>query len=167
VPILTVLEVRAEVSTTASDAVVQRWIDAVTDLVEGYVGPVVPRTVTQTVTGYGTVLLEGRVVSVTSVLLNGTAVTDYTLNARAGLLYPAFGSLHGAVVTYTVGFDPIPAAIKQAAMYAVQHAAESVAGAVPMSGQFGGDEVFTLSRGFFLPNRAKELLERYRTPAIA
>lgn len=148
------------------DAALQVYIDAATELIESMVGPVVPRTVVQTITSNGTVLLEGRVLSVQSVVRYGVTLpaADYTLNASAGLLT---GHLAGAVVTYTVGFDPIPAAIRTAAIYMAQHAAESDAGAV-VNGQGGGDEVFTLSRGFFVPNRAKELLAPYlHAPVLA
>lgn len=163
-PILTLLEVKAFPGITGTDAHLQLYIDAVEPVIEEQVGPVVPRVITLTVTSRRTLILAGRVVTL-SVARNGTVVTDYTLNAAAGLLS---GVWPGDVVTYTVGFDPIPAAIRLAALYAVQHAAESASGSVPQSGQFGGDEVFTTSRGFFLPNRSKELLEPYRQgPVIA
>lgn len=162
--ILTLAEVRAETNNAGTDTQVQRYIDAATALVEDYCGPVVPRTVTQTVTGHGVTILEGRVVSVDSVLLDGVAVTGYTVNLPAGLLYDA---PRGAVVTYTVGFDVIPDAIKQAALLTVQHAIESQAGAVPTT--YGAtDETFVIARGFALPNAAKEYLAPYRRgPAIA
>jgi hypothetical protein len=166
-PIVTLAEAKAEVGETGAgrDVKIQRWIDAATDQVEGIVGPVVPRVVTQTVISRGTTLLEGRVVSVTSVLLNGSPVTGYAVNAAAGLLT---GAPIGSVITYTVGFDPIPAAIRQAVLYAVQHAYESDRGAVPVPYGAGTDETFTVSRGFFLPNRSRELLDRYRlAPAVA
>lgn len=162
--IITVTEAQAHPGITGSIASLQLYIDAVTELIEDYCGPVVPRTVIQHVTSNGVVILEGRVLSLASVQRGTMAVTGYTLNAGAGLLT---GYLAGTVVTYVVGFNPIPKAIRLAALYAVQHASESASGAVPVSGQSGGDEVFTLSRGFFLPNRAKELLERYRTGAVA
>jgi hypothetical protein len=165
--IITLLEARSELGeSTATEAQVQRWIDAATDLIEDHAGPFVAREVTQTVRTSGTVLLEGRVLAVTSVLLNGQPVTDYTLNAAAGLLYPS-GSLYGATVTYTVGLDPIPEAVREAAFLTVQHAADTQAGAVPVP--YGGtDQTFVLGSGFFLPNRAKELLAPWaRGPMVA
>jgi hypothetical protein len=159
--IVTLAEAKAEIGEngTARDTKIQRWIDSATPLVESIVGPVVPRAVTQAVTHRGTVLLEGRVVSVTSVTLDGAPVTGYTLNAAAGLMT---GAPVGSVILYTVGFSPIPEAIRQAVMYAVQHTYESDRGAVPVPYAAGTDETFTVSRGFFLPNRARELLEPYR-----
>ncbi len=162
-PIITLAEAKAEVGEngTARDAKIQRCIASATPLVEEHVGPVEPRAVTQTVTSPGTTILEGRVVSVTSVLLGGLPVTGFTVNTRAGLLT---GAPIGSVITYTVGFSPIPDAIRQAVFYAVQHAYESEQGAVPVT--YGAtDETFTISRGFFLPNRAKELLEPFRQGA--
>lgn len=167
--ILTLSEAKAHVGETGTsrDAEIQRYVDAATELIEDYVGPVRQRQVTQTVTGYGTVLLKGRVVSLDSVTLNGTAVTGYTVNLAAGLLHPSpsYAGLYGAVVTYTVGFAVIPESIRLAAFYTVRHAYESADGAV-VNG--GGDEVFTIGRGFALPNRAKEYLAPFRRgPAIA
>jgi hypothetical protein len=168
--LVTLPEARAELGeSTATDVQVQRWIDAATDLIEDHAGPFIARTVTQTVANYGTVLLEGRVLSVTSVLLNGLPITDYTLNTRAGLLLPTWpSSLYGAVVTYTVGLDPIPAAVREAAFLTVKHSAETEAGAIPVPYGGGTDQTFVLGSGFFLPNRAKELLAPWaRGPRIA
>jgi hypothetical protein len=106
----TYLGIRAE--DTTADADITRLIEAVTPVIEAYVGPVLPRQVS-TEGKNGTTILEGRVLNIISVDRGGTLLTDYRLNAEAGLLY---GSLHGAVVTYRVGMEPIPAAVQQAAL---------------------------------------------------
>lgn len=101
----------------------------------------------------GTVVLPHSHVDAVSVTRHGEPV-PVTVNRAAGLVY---GVGYGPVtITYSVevGED-----VKRAVLYAVQHAYESQQGAVPVPFNSGGDETFTTSRGFFLPNRSKELLE--------
>lgn len=152
----TLVEVRGFVplAVSISDPHLQLLIDSATPPIEHHVGPVESRAVTRTVTKSGKVILDGRVISA-SVTRNGVAFNGFTLNAAAGLID---GLAAGDVVTYTVGFAVIPPAIRLAALYIVQHAVESMAGSTPTPYGGGADESFVTSRGFFIPNRAKELL---------
>lgn len=158
----------AQSFTGSTDSLLQMFLDAAEDLVTDYVGsPLAPTSVTERADGRGTTVLRFTRVSGAATVTDdaGTVLTGYEVT-ESGLLT---GYGYGRVtVTYTAGFAALPAAVRLAVLYAVQHAVESQRGAVPVSFQAGADESFVTSRGFFLPNRSKELLEPYRSaPGVA
>jgi hypothetical protein len=151
------------------DALLTRLQSAAVDVIEEWIGGrVMPVTVTEQHDRRGTLILHNaHVASLTSVTdAAGTLLSGYTLDGS--LLRSDYGYSGPVIVTYVAGFDPVPAAIELAILYTVQHAWESQRGSIPVPFQSGADETFTMSRGFFMPNRAKELLAPYRAgPAIA
>ncbi len=165
VAVLPVADVRAFVGASVSDdALLGRLQNAAVDVMQEWIGGlIVPATVTEkhTLSAGPIILRNAHVVSLTSVTnADGTALTGYEL--IGSLLRSAFIYSGTVTVTYVAGFNPMPAAIELAMLYTVQHAYESQRGAVPVPFQSGADETFTVSRGFYMPNRAKELLAPYR-----
>lgn len=153
----------AQAFTGSTEPLLQMFLDAAEDLVVDYVGsPLAPTAVTERHAVRGTAILRFSRASGAATVKDdsGATLTGFSLTA-AGLLT---GFSSGPVnVTYTAGFNPMPAAVRLAVLYATQHAVESHRGAVPVAFQSGADETFVTSRGFFLPNRSKELLEPYRS----
>jgi hypothetical protein len=141
-----------------------------TEKIEYHIGPVLPRpAVTERVhdpARRGQVVLgEAPVIEVTSCLHGDVAVTGWELDQEAGTL--SGRGLHGAAVTYVPGRDEVPAAVQQAVLYVLQQVADSdQQGARPegYNGPSYGPDTnafFSTSRGFYLPNRARELLQPY------
>lgn len=168
---LTVAEVQEHLEDEADPDLLDRLLRAAEGLVAEYVGsPLQPTEVVEAHTlGTPIVLAQSRVLGPVEVLdADSQLVTGYEVNP-AGILTRPFGYLStGARVTvrYTAGFDPLPDPVRLAVLYTVQHAYEAQRGAVV--GDAGADESFVVSRGFALPNRAKEYLAPYaRGPVVA
>lgn len=134
-------------------------VSAVTEHLRRQYGAPLPGTRTMTVRTTGAVILPlgATVVSVN----NGTTpLTAWDYDADAGLLYGLGWGYGTTTVTYTM---PVLPDVREAVLLTVQHAWESRWGANPVPFQSGIDESYTASRGFFVPNRAKELLKPYGT----
>jgi hypothetical protein len=106
------------------------YIAAATPVIEDIVGVVVPRTVVQKSDGgMSSVILWETPVSVQSVTENGSAITDYWLDTQAGIIYGGTATSGrkfatgrgGVVVTYTAGYQVIPANIRLATRELVRH----------------------------------------------
>ena len=161
-------------------------LDAAIGIVENIVGPLQVATVTEThrrICSDVLILRQMPVVALSSISsrygATRTALTlgDYELDAETGMVRIGSG-LHfygDFEVTYSVGRDEIPVAIREAILIVAQHLYQTqrVPGAnfgrVP---GFGGSEAdapsATPGLGFALPNRAKELLEPYALgPVVA
>jgi ABC-type dipeptide/oligopeptide/nickel transport system ATPase component len=160
--LLTLDEAKAAVGETgtANDATLQALILTVSEHLEERYGDLLPGTYATTVPVSGGVALVPRYVD--NVLLTETG--EPVEHNRAAGLVTGLGHDFTVRLTYTV---PLRATVKQAAAYVLQHAWESQQGAVPVPYQSGSDETFTISRGFFVPNRAKELLESLRGSVVA
>jgi hypothetical protein len=160
--LLTLDEAKAAVGETGTgnDAVLQALIVTVSEHLQERYGDLLPGTYTRTVAVSAGTALVPRFVDTVLLTETGEAVDH---NRAAGLV-TGLGYVSSVRLTYTV---PLLATVKQAAAYVLQHAWESQQGAVPVPYQSGADETFTTSRGFFVPNRAKELLEPLRGTALA
>lgn len=166
-------------TTTTYDAELEGYVAAVTDAVEGIVGPVGRRTVTETVYPSSGVLLLGQspVISLTSVtpyastaLSLGTLSTDVSY----GIVRPLYGSpglwASSYTVVYVAGRTAVPAAVSLAARIILGHLWETQRGGTTSPQIIGADtaELTPFGLGFALPNRALELLAPYRrAPAVA
>jgi hypothetical protein len=164
-PIL-LADVKAFLPETSSteDDLLQFLLDAAERLVARWIGsPVTPTVQTERhLAGNVIVLRQSRVVGpvVVTDTVTGAVITDYYLEPSA--ILSRYGNAYGHVtVNYLAGFDPLPADVRLAILYTVQHSWESQRGSTPTG--FGGvDESFVNTRGFALPNRAKEYLAAYR-----
>lgn len=98
---------------TADDALIDSFIQQVSDAIATYCGRVFPRqTYQETVAGYGDpILMLSRtpIVSVSSVSLSGDVITDYTIeDAGAGFLYRERGWIWTAGVGWQLTDYVIP-----------------------------------------------------------
>lgn len=173
--IVSVAEVKQQLNIPADDdsqdAELAVYIAAVTEVVEGIVGPVDPREVTETHDG-GTnvvILRQPPVLSITTVTEDGATVTGYTASLDSGVLYRTGGwwatGRAAVTVVYQAGRSSVPAAIKLAAKELVM---------VNFRPQLGGDyPPFDVDApgegvpgevrlGFFVPNRVRELLKPHQ-----
>lgn len=148
-------------------------VNAACDLIENAVGPVTPRTVTETIHSRSGVLVltHTPVISVTSLasLYVGNLSWlpgDFTLDAATGVLYQPLGrSVDGPyVVTYQSGRQPVPDALVLAALFVVRETWGSQRGAspLPMSGE-GQQAPPTWTEA--LTPRAAQLVAPYRRAA--
>jgi hypothetical protein len=161
---------------TADDDEIRNWIGACTRAVEMFVGPVVPRTVTERVrfTRASTVALTVipclGLVSAASPRPGGVsyAVDDLDLDVDTGLVEAVSGGLlYGPLdVTYRVGRLAISDNIQAAVKIILQHLWRTRQG--PGRPQRGVDD-FDVTEplpglGFAIPNRAVQLMEPDRLP---
>lgn len=149
------------------------YIPAITAMVEDVTGPVVQRPVTQTLHGGGAVVLAHMPTSVTSVTVDGIALTEFTADLSAGIIragtstsVTAFSpGLNAVVVAYVAGIaattEAVPAPIKLAARLILAHLWQvDQQGYRPQFGQPDDSPTVTPS-GFAIPRRAYALLEPY------
>lgn len=176
--LLTLDEAKAQLNirTTANDAELNMYIEALTSVIEGYVGVVEQREVTETVTGQGptVVLLQTPVLSLTSmtpVETGGTAVDTAGLfvDGPSGVVMYANRTAFSAgpwTAVYTAGRATIPPTIRLAALLLLQHLWRTKNGAARGGG--GADDYSVTEPipgfGYAVPNRVLELLEPFRMP---
>lgn len=149
------------IKTTANDAELALFISAATPLIEDEIGPVAVRQVTESPAGRS---LRYAPVNALTVTVAGVAYTAFTANLAAGLVY---GLPSGAVVTYTVGRSPVPAAVRLATLVVIEHLWRSSQNAGPSGRpQPGGgyDDGLPPTTGlpFAMPRGALQLLQPYR-----
>lgn len=149
-----------------------------TDLCERYTGRALRRkTVTEShpSDGYAAalVLRDVPVLSVSSVSVNGTASTDYTLRGDLGLLYagsataPSSWAFGTVAVTYVAGYADPPQVAVQAVLETLRHLWETQQ--QTMRPSFGGEslgDTYAPGATYALPRRAQELLAPLRVAAI-
>jgi hypothetical protein len=165
---VTLDEVKAHLNVTSATSNEELILvqQAAQGAVEGIIGPVLWRAVTEDVTSSWrgvAVLSMAPVVSVTSLTSSGYAAT-YTLNTTIGTLT---GVSHtGALVaTYVAGRATVSDDIRYATLIIAAHLWETQRGNAPTPGfneeAFGG----TPGVGYAIPNRAQDLLAPHRLAA--
>jgi hypothetical protein len=177
--LLTLAEAKQQldIETTAHDAELPLYIDALAPVIEGYIGPVETRTVTETIDSHGPALRlrQTPAVSLTSatpVLPTGTAlnVAGLALDSVTGVVTRLDGGLFCRgpwTVVYEAGRGAVPATVKLAAAILLQHLWRTQYGAA--RGAVGGGDDYAVTEpvvgfGYAVPNRVLELLEPYKTP---
>lgn len=163
--------------TNAYDVDLQECIDALTPMIERHTGPVEPRSVTETVNAYGSLLAlpQAPVVSLTSltpVLTGGTAidVSEVALDGDAGVLRRLDGGVFAGgpwSAVYVVGRSEVSPTIAYAAKLLLQHLWKTRYGAA--RGNPGGGDDYDVNEpipgfGYAMPNRVLEVLEPYKAP---
>lgn len=158
----------ANISSSAFDEELELMRDAAQDAVEGLIGPVLWRTVTQRIDAASSTLVLNTlpVVSVTSLTLAGSPAT-FTL-VDGGMLEDV--QVRGTTVaTYVAGRTQVPGAVRMAALIIAGHLWETqkANNATPgMQDDF--DAPTTTGLGYAIPNRAADLLAPYLLlPGIA
>lgn len=145
-------------------------VEAVTEVVEHYVGPVVPRTVVERVDGCGGLLaLSYKPVALVSIVPWYTVgrtylPTDCVIDSQTGLIERTNGlPFYGGPfrVTYTAGRDPIPQNIVLGALMIVAHNWETQRGrTLRLPTSPGSDETVDVrGRSYSVPRRALEMLQ--------
>ena len=166
---ITVDEVKrhANITSSTSDTEIELMRDAAQDAVEGLIGPVLWRTVTQRISANGSTLVLNTlpVVSVTSLTLNGSAVT-YT--ATDGGMLADVTVTGDVVATYVAGRTQVPGAVRLAALIIAAHLWQTQLGSAPTQLQDDFSAVPTVGVGYAIPNRAADLLAPYLSlPGVA
>jgi hypothetical protein len=172
---------------TSLDEELRLFMDAATDLAEGYLGIIIgQRTYTSELYDGGNEFLRIRnpkVLSIASVyendqLLNSAQyVVDPTgqrlYRIGSGTLYAtnSYGywtaGMNNVKVTYTAGFTNPPAAIRQGLLEIIRHLWQTQRGAMNVMGRNQtGDEFYPAST-YSLPRRAMELLDPASLPGLA
>lgn len=160
----------------ANDVELGMYIEALTSVIEGYVGVVEEREVTETVIGQGpaVVLLQTPVLSLASLApieTGGTAVdvAGLHVDGPSGVVRYANRAEFSAgpwTATYTAGRAVIPPTIRLAALLLLQHLWRTKNGAARGGG--GADDYSVTEPipgfGYAVPNRVLELLEPFRLP---
>lgn len=172
VPVVSLADAKAHlnITTTVYDEELRRFLGAATEMCESWVGrPLRRRTVSETHDGGRTVLLlrQVPVISVTSVVEDGTTVSDYALDADNGLLYRDdtgaatwAGERQDVTVAYVAGWTAPPADVQQAVLEALRHLWTTQRGGMDARTPFSGDE-YASGTGWSLPRRVMELLQPY------
>ena len=172
---------------SANENEIRRFIDAATDLAEGYVGQVLGRrTYTNELYDGGTEFIRIRnpkAISITSVYENGALVSsnaynlDYTgqrlYRIGSGTLYATnsygywTGGFNNIQITYVAGYVNPPMSAKQGVLVIIKHLWETQRGAMNVMGRvLGGDELYSTPT-YSLPRRAMELLDPTSFPGMA
>lgn len=130
-----------KITGTASDDELREYLEAATEVVEGYIGPVVRRTYTTRANGGRNVLIlpHTQVLSVTSItsVLTGTTpipLVNLTIDTEAGDVYLKYAGCfpYGAFdITYTVGRAVMKANWGTAAKIIVKHMWSNKLGNLP------------------------------------
>lgn len=164
-------------TSTGDDEELREFIEATTQCVEFFVGPVARRVVQQVVTGGrdALVLHSPPVLAVTAVaaLQTGQAALDVSLldvDTSTGIVRRTDGGCFPAGDfrwTYTAGRTAVPANVSLAAKLILQHLWRTNYGA--SRGISGGGEDFSVTEpipglGYAIPNRALQLLQGTQQP---
>lgn len=169
------------ITTSTQDAELIGFIETAQETIEGEVGAIAQRTVTEYVPGGADRLwlAETPILSVTSVTEYGSTLgaSYYRLDAESGAIerYAATGlnptyqrwATGDVVVTYVVGRNPVPSSLEWAIKELTAHLWRSTQ--AQRGGRARGDgETPGAGAGYALPNRVREVIERYCTlPAVA
>lgn len=175
--LLTLAEAKQQldIESSAGDDELQAYIDALTPVIERYVGPVENRPVTEVVDGHGLrlSLTQAPAVSLTSVtgLRSGSQVSPdaLVLDSTAGVIWRRDGASWSGgpwTVAYVAGRGEVPPTINLAARILLQHLWRTQYGAARGG---GGADDFSVTEpvagwGYAVPNRVLQLLEAYKVP---
>jgi uncharacterized phiE125 gp8 family phage protein len=160
-----------DASSVVNDDELRSFMLAATDLIEGVVGPLSRRPVTGETHngGRGTVLLkQAPVVEVTGCTENGVSLSagSYSLDGESGVLTRTSGftaytwseGYNNVSVDYVAGRTSIPADLAHAVLELVRHLWTTQRGSVRRS----GTDDYLPGSGFSMPNRVREMLNRYQ-----
>ncbi len=173
--IVSLAEAKAHLNmtSTANDEELRRYIDAATDFVEGKIGPVVRRTIVEKLRPQsGLLFTSGPIISLTSITDTYGYGTVYNVAGYlpdGSTIYPIATSpaiCYPVTVTYVGGRAIVPALVRQAALDYIAWRWESQRG--PSSGPFqGGADEFAVTAPATVPYRILQALEPYASPVVA
>ena len=162
------------ITTTTNDDEIREYLEAATEIVESYTGPIVRRSHTARVCGYKCEipLPHTQVTAITSITDVRTGTTpivlaDLTINTDAGIIsyknggYFPYGDMD---ITYTVGRTVVKANWTLAAKIIVKHNWDTQLGNLP-SIQGDSPGYVVSGAGYLVPFRAISLLQPDQVPA--
>lgn len=166
-------KVHLNISTTTHDDEIREYLEAATEIVESYVGPVVRRAYTSRVCGRRssialphTQVLEVTAVTVVSDGSTPITLTDLAVDTTSGVVSYKNGSsfpYREMDFTYTVGRTTVKANWTLAAKIIVKHNWETQLGNLPSIQ--GDSQGYAVSgSGFLVPYRAISLLQPDEVP---
>lgn len=178
-------QVKAQLEIDASnatfDAELQLYIDATVDIVERIIGPIEPRSITETIRGGRMLVLSVvPVVSLTSLVdPHGLLTMDVAasfVNPDSGLVRQRLASIGYAdptEATYVAGRpqwigDAAPASVRLAALIVLDDLWKTqranASGGAGAGSEYTDQREMTPGFGFAIPTRATALLARYKIP---
>lgn len=161
----------------SQDAELQAYIDALTPVIEGIIGPVENRTVTETVHGTGPALgLQQTpavtLTSLTAQLTGGTSynVADLYLDGTTGIVRRLDGGYFTGgpwTAVYEAGRGTVSPTVNLAARILLQHLWSTQR--ATRGGIAGSSDDYSVTDpvpgfGYAVPNRVLQLLEPYKQP---
>lgn len=173
--LVSLAEVKTQLSitSTTSDDQLREYIEAATEVVESYVGPIVQRTHTARVCGYQSSisLPHTQVTAVTNIVdvSTGTSpitLSDLSIDTIAGVISYKSGiqfPYRDMDVTYTVGRSTVKANWTLAAKLIVQHKWQTRLGNLP-SIQGDNPGYVVTGSGYLVPYQAVALLQPDQVP---
>lgn len=156
------------ITTTDNDDELPGFIETAQEMIEGYVGPVVPRTFTEIAYASRPLSLTRQPVqSITSIVEYGATVNTglYVLDTATGGVVRLDGrgwqasAAYPLTVTYVAGHDPLPANIKWGILELTMHLWRS--SQTQRGGRSRSDGEAPNGAPFGIPNRVMEAIERY------
>lgn len=177
--LITLDDAKAQLNITddSQDAELQAYIDGLTPVIEGIIGPVENRTVTETVRGTGAALALQQVpaVSLTSLTAQLTGGTSYNvaglhLDGATGIVRRLDGGYFTGgpwTAVYEAGRGTVPATVNLASRILLQHLWSTQR--FSRGGLAGGGDDYSVTEpvpgfGYAVPNRVLQLLEPYKQP---
>jgi hypothetical protein len=166
------------ITTAVDDDELTDFIDRAVTRLTHEVGPLSPTEVTERHNGPGAIVLRQLpVLAVTSVDNAGTPVTEPDVDLETGIIYASGLSRRqrSVTVTYTAGFDPLPADLRHAALELLRHLWATQRGNTPggaragLLGTEGADPTTAAGmQSYSLPYRVLEMIRPYqRTGVVA
>lgn len=155
---------------TLNNEELRDYLDATTRLIENYIGPVIPRTFTETIYGTSVMSLTNRpvtaVTSITGVMTGAWVIpsSNVVFDSVTGIvqLNTRFGFYDEYTVVYTAGWG-MSDDIAQAARVTLQHLWNNQRNMMGGNPEAQGPGY---GLGFSLPASAREALNGKRTPAV-
>lgn len=178
VPVVSLAEAKRHlnITTTASDDELRRFLDVATDLCEKVAGRPLRRLAFSESHDGGRTWIPLRrppVVSVTTVTQDGVAVTDYVVREDAGLIakgtYDALedweSGAGNVVVDYVAGSTVPAATAEQAVLEALRHLWTTQRGSMTGRNPLAGDD-YAAGTGWSVPRRVAGLLTWHTEPGF-
>lgn len=161
------LKTHLNVQSSDNDDELLLMLDAAGEMVGSLVGSFDAVAVTERVAANGgtTIVLSQRPTgSVTLTDYWGNALTGFTVNAAAGLVYDVPSYTAPLTASYSAGDGTAPAAVRLATVIIAAHLWETQRGPASPSGPLAAsaDDFSTVpGLGYAIPNRARELLQPF------
>ena len=153
------------IDSSRDDGELMLTLGAAVEAVEGIIGPILHREVTEPArTWTGTLALQqSPVVSVTTLTASDSPVT-YSLDTATGILRDV-ASTAALSVTYVAGRTVVPDAVRLAILIIAGHLWKTQLGSAPSTSLQGVEDFAPdLGLGYAIPSRAQDLLAPYALP---